>query len=59
MFLFQVRSWREQQMEILIIQHKMETDKLEAVRNRLKMEAELETKKRLKEKEEVICFLVF
>lgn len=51
-----VRSWREQQMEILIIQHKMETDKLEAVRNRLKMEAELETKKRLKEKEELAKF---
>lgn len=32
----------------------METDKLDAVRNRLKMEDELETKKRLKEKEEVI-----
>lgn len=41
-------------MEVLIIQHKMETDKLDAVRNRLKMEDELETKKRLKEKEEVI-----
>ena len=41
-------------MEALMIQHKMESEKLEAVRERLKMEAELESKKRAKEREEVI-----
>lgn len=40
-------------MEALIIQHKMESEKLQAVRERLKMEAELETKKRAHEKEQV------
>ncbi|XP_063421111.1 coiled-coil domain-containing protein 148-like [Mytilus trossulus] len=51
-----IRNFREQQMEALIIQHKMESEKLQAVRERLKMEAELETKKRAHEKEQVAKF---
>ncbi|XP_052094946.1 coiled-coil domain-containing protein 148-like [Mytilus californianus] len=51
-----IRNFREQQMEALIIQHKMESEKLQAVRERLKMEAELETKKRTHEKEQVAKF---
>lgn len=51
-----IRSWREQQMEALLIQHKIETEKLEAVRSRLKMEAEMESMKRAKEKEQLAKF---
>ena len=53
MFIFQLRHWREQQMEALMIQHKIESEKLEAARERVRLEAELEAKKRSKEKEEV------